>query len=164
MFTSVFSHKRAGRALSACMVLFTAVFVFSTVSCSQPAESDSGTDASIYGTWTSSYDSYVITSSTVTYDDGGFGYGWTGSLASVSATDSSSGYIYVEYTSVGDAMSSSLEGTYTAVSYKSLGSSSVQMATAYKSGGADSESSLAEAAAEFTIDNGYYTYYGAYSK
>ena len=164
MFTSLFSHKHAGRTLSACMVLLTAAFVFSTVSCSQPAADDSETSASIYGTWTSSYDSYAIASSTVTYNDGGYGYGWTGSLESIKETDSTSGYIYVKYTTVGDSMFPSLVDKYIAVSYTSLGSSSVQMANAYKTGGATGESTLAEAAAEFTIDNGYYTYYGAYSK
>ena len=146
------------------MVLLTAAFVFSAVSCSQPAADDSETSASIYGTWTASTDSYAIASSTVTYNDGGYGYGWTGSLASVSATDSSSGYIYVKYTSVGDSLSPTFVGTYTAVSYKSLGTSSVQMSNAYKSGGSDHESTLAGAVAEFTIANGYYAYYGAYSK
>jgi hypothetical protein len=162
MFTSLLSHKKTGKTLAAFMVLLTTAFVFSTLSCKQTT--DNSDDASIYGTWTSSYDSYVITSSTVTYNDGGYGYGWTGSLASVSAMDSTSGYVYIQYTSVGKGLSSSLVGKYNAFAYKNLGSSAVQMANAYKSGGAESESSLSAAVTEFTISNGYYSYFGSYTK
>jgi hypothetical protein len=174
MFTSRFSHKHAGRALAAFMVLLTAAFVFSTVSCKQATDpdSDSGTSvASVTGSenfigkWTStSSDYYEITSSAVTYYDGGYGYNWAGTPAGKYEINSTSGYIYVKYTSVGTGMSSSLVNTYIAVSYTSLGSSSAQMSTAYKSDGAVSESTLSAAVTEFTIANGYYTYYGAYSK
>lgn len=164
MFTSHFSHKNAGRAVSAFLVLLTAAFVVTTLSCKQPTD-DTSSNGSIYGTWSSTYDGYTVTTSTVTYDDkSGYGYGWAGSLEGVSETDSASGYLYVKYTSVGSGMSSSLTGTYIAVSYKSLGTSSVQMATAYKSDGAASESTLDAAKSEYTIDNGYYSYYGSYTK
>jgi hypothetical protein len=164
MFTSLFSHKRTGRAVSAFLVLLGAAFVFSTLSCRQPTD-DTTTGGSIYGTWSSTSDGYTVTTSTVTYDDrSGYGYGWTGSLEGVSETDSASGYLYVKYTSVGSSMSPSLVNSFIAVSYKSLGASSVQMATAYKSDGTASESTLDAAKSKYTIDNGYYSYYGSYTK
>ena len=155
------------------MVLLGAAFVFGTLSCKQPTETETETTVivvepvtssdSFIGTWTST-DSYAITSSSVTYYDGGYGYDWIGTPVGKYETSSSSGYIYVEYTSVGSGMDSSLVGTYIAVSYKNLSASStVQMATAYKSDGAGSESTLSAAVTEFTIDNGYYSYYGSYS-
>lgn len=172
MFTSIFSHKRAGRAVSAFMVLLGAAFVFGTLSCKQATDSETETTVqtitgseSFIGTWTSSYnDSYAITSSSVTYYDGGYGYDWVGTPVGKYEISSTSGYIYVEYTSVCSGMDSSLDGTYIAVSYKNLSAStSAQMATAYKSGGAGSESTLSAAVTEFTIDNGYYSSYGSYS-
>jgi hypothetical protein len=172
MSSSIFSHKYAGRIVPVCVLLLTSAFIFSTVSCKQATDSETETTVqtvtgseTFIGKWSSTYsDYYNITSASVVYYDGGYGYSWEGSPAGKKETGSTSGYIYVKYTSVGDLMSSSLVGTYTAVSYKSLGNSSVQMATAYKSGGASSESTLDKAAAEYTISNGYYSYYGAYSK
>ncbi len=159
------------------MVLLGAAFVFGTLSCKQATDSETVKETTVIvvepvtssdsfiGTWTSSYnDSYAITSSSVIYYDGGYNYDWVGTPVGKYETSSTSGYIYVEYTSVGSAMDSSLVGTYIAVSYKSLSAStSAQMATAYKSDGADSESTLSAAVTEFTIDNGYYSYYGSYS-
>lgn len=158
------------------MVLLGAAFVFGTLSCKQATDPETVKETTVIvvepvtdsegfiGTWTSGYDSYTITSSTVTYNDGGYGYEWTGTPVGKYEMSSTSGYIYVKYTSVGSAMDSSLVGTYIAVSYKSLESSAVLMANAYKSDGVSSESTLSAAVTEFTVDNGYYSYYGSYSK
>lgn len=157
------------------MVLLTAAFVLSTVSCKQSTDSaaetlpDGVTAVSagdgIIGTWSSAYsDSYAITTSTVTYSDGGYGYDWAGTVAGKYEIDSTSGYVYIKYTKVGTGLSSSLVGSYNAFAYKNLGTSSAQMATAYKSDGVASESSLSAAVTEFTISNGYYSYFGSYTK
>ena len=104
----------------------------------------------LLGTWMSQYnDGYTITKTTVTYDDGGYGYGWEAELADV--TDS---YIYVK----------KADEEFVAISYKDLTSASCSMATAYKEGGKASTKTLEEAKTEFTVENGYFGYYGEYIK
>src|SRR5574344_471794 len=173
MFTSLSSRNSTAKS-----VLFFALataFIIGTASCRQPTH-DSSSDLpsgvtalaatdSIVGTWTSTYkDYYTVSASNFEYYDGGYGYDWKGTPAGKSETDSTSGYVYIKYTSVGTSLDSSLIGKYIAISYSGLTASSAKMATAYKKSGVTSEPSLSEAVKEFTIDNGYYSSYGAYSK
>lgn len=96
----------------------------------------------ISGTWKSQYnDGYTINTSSVVYDDGGYGFGWTRTIAEISDK-----YIYLVDTN----------NKYYAVSCK--------FANAYKAGGKTSADSLLEAKTEFTIENGYFGLYGTYSK
>ena len=55
-----------------------AMFVGVFVSCSEPKS------ASIFGEWKSPYgDGYSISETTVVYDDGGYGYGYTGKIEEI---------------------------------------------------------------------------------
>ena len=174
MFTSLFSHKHAVRTLSACMVLLTAAFVFSTVSCSQPAAVDPDTSASIYGTWISSYSEYfVIDSGSMTLTNY---YGSTGASAAcyagsdivINKTSDTAGIIYIKYTRALDFSSNSYSesaadvGKWYAVSYKELTSSSVSFSAAF--GRVSSEDTLEDAESEFTIANGYFSFYSECTK
>ena len=171
MKKSIFSRAK----LAGLLVLFAIGFVFAGCK-NAPEDAPSGSDTTqqqtpsgdetqssetnpsqentfinaLLGTWMSQYkDGYTITKTTVTYDDGGYGYGWKAELADV--TDS---YIYVK--KAADA--------FVAISYKDLTSASCSMATAYKEGGKASTKTLEEAKTEFTVENGYFGYYGEYIK
>lgn len=103
----------------------------------------------ISGTWKSQYnDVYKINTSSVVYDDGGYGFGWTRTIAEISDK-----YIYLVE-----------NNKYYAVSYKDWDAVSCKFANAYKAGGKTSADSLLEAKTEFTIENGYFDLYGTYSK
>lgn len=103
----------------------------------------------ISGTWKSQYnDGYTINTSSVVYDDGGYGFGWTRTIAEISDK-----YIYLVE-----------NNKYYAVSYKDCDAVSCKFANAYKAGGKTSADSLLEAKTEFTIENGYFDLYGTYSK
>ena len=103
----------------------------------------------ISGTWKSQYnDGYTINTSSVVYDDGGYDFGWTRTIAEISDK-----YIYLVE-----------NNKYYAVSYKDWNAVSCKFANAYKAGGKTSVDSLLEAKTEFTIENGYFGLYGTYSK
>ena len=103
----------------------------------------------ISGTWKSQYnDIYTINTNSVVYDDGGYGFGWTRTIAEISDK-----YIYLVE-----------NNKYYAVSYKDWDAVSCKFANAYKAGGKTSADSLLEAKTEFTIENGYFDLYGTYSK
>ncbi|MCR4580315.1 MAG: hypothetical protein K5681_08210 [Treponema sp.] len=113
------------------------------VGCNEPEE------ASVYGTWASEYnDGYEISESTIVYDDGGYGYGWEGTIEEVADS-----YIYY-----------SISGKYFALAYKDLTTSSCKFSNAYKTDGLSYTDTLDEAKTEFTVDNGYYSYFGEYAK
>ncbi len=104
----------------------------------------------ISGNWRSQYnDGYRIDTSSVVYDDGGYGYGWTRTIAEISDK-----YIYLVDSN----------NRYYAVSYKDWNAVSCKFADAYKAGGKSFANSLLEAKLEFTIENGYFGRYGTYSK
>lgn len=103
----------------------------------------------ISGNWRSQYDGYRIDTSSVVYDDGGYGYGWTRTIVEVSDK-----YIYLIDS----------DNRYYAVSYKNNNVVSCQFSNAYKEGGRSYANSLLEAKLEFTIENGYYARYGTYQK
>ncbi len=168
MKKSIFSRAK----LAGLLVLFVCTWTFFAGCKNAPEDAQSGSDTiqqktpsgddtqkpsqedtyitALLGTWKSAYnDDYTITKTTVTYDDGGYGYGWEAELADV--TDS---YIYVK--KAADA--------FVAISYKDLTSASCSMATAYKEGGKASTKTLEEAKTEFTVENGYFGYYGEYIK
>ena len=106
--------------------------------------------SSILGTWISQFnDGYTVTTNKVIYDDGGYGFGWEADLVEVTAE-----YIY--------AKKSAEE--YIAISYKDLNAEACSFSNAYKAGGKTSTKTLEEAKTEFTIENGYYGYYGEYVK
>ena len=128
------------------LVIVFAMFVGVFVSCSEPKS------ASIYGEWQSpSGDGYSISETTVVYDDGGWGLGYTGAIEEITND-------YIFY---------SLENKtkFNAICYKNLTENSCELSGAYKeeaAGGKKYCNSLEDAKKEFTVENGYYTYFGEY--
>lgn len=106
-------------------------------------------EATLVGTWESQYgDGYVISKTTITYDDGGYGFGWSGTIEEIADS-----YIYY-----------SKDGAFSAVAYKNLTDSSCSFSNAYKQDGKTSEASLKDAKKEFTVENGYFSYYSECAK
>lgn len=107
-------------------------------------------EASLVGKWTSAYgDGYIITENKLTYDDGGYGFGWEADIAEISDD-----YIYVKYSS----------GKYFCVAYKGLTETTCSFSNAYKASGKTDCETLDEAKSEFTIENEYFAYYSECSK
>lgn len=123
-----------------------AMFVGVFVSCSEPKS------ASIYGEWQSpDGDGYSISETTVVYDDGGWGFGYTGIIEEITND-------YIFY---------SLENKtkFYAICYKNLTENSCDFSNAYKdedAGGKAYCDSLEDAKKEFTIENEYYGIFGEY--
>ncbi len=120
-----------------------AMFVGVFVSCSEPKT------ASIYGEWQSPYgDGYSISETTVVYDDGGYGLGYTGAIEEIT-----NDYIYY---------SLETKTRFYAICYKNLTEISCEFSNAYKAGGKTYCNSLEDAKNEFTVENGYYGYFAEY--
>lgn len=105
-------------------------------------------DATIFGTWQSPYDSYIITETTITYDDGGYGLGWSDNIKKIQ-----NDFIYHQNDS----------GEIKASHFKNLSHFAVRLTTCYRVDGVKCYT-LEEAISEFTIENGYFEYYGEYEK
>ena len=128
------------------LVIAFAMFVGVFVSCSEPKS------ASIFGEWQSPYgDGYSISETTVVYDDGGWGLGFTGAIEEIT-----NDYIYY---------SLETKTRFYAICYKNLTEISCDFSNAYKdedAGGKAYCDSLENAKKEFTIENGYYGIFGEY--
>lgn len=127
------------------LVIAFAMFVGVFVSCTPQAQS-----ASIIGNWKSEWDGYVITEKEITYDDGGHGYGWSGKIEEIKDP-----YIYVSFEQDGKTL-------YRVTAFQNVTDVSANIANAYKAGGKEYCTTLEEAKEEFTIDNGYFGYFGEY--
>jgi hypothetical protein len=121
-----------------------AIFLGLFVSCTPQAQS-----ASIIGNWKSEWDGYVITEKEITYDDGGYGFGWSGKIEEIKEP-----YIYVSFEQDGKTL-------YRVTAFQNVTDVSANIADAYKDGKLTCET-LEEAKTEFTIDNGYFGYFGEY--
>lgn len=123
-----------------------AVFVGVFVSCSEPKA------ASIYGEWQSPHgDGYSISKTTVVYDDGGWGSGFTGAIEEITND-------YIFY-------SLETKTKFCSICYKNLTETSCEFSNAFKeeaAGGKTYCDSLEDAKKEFTVENEYYTYFGEY--
>lgn len=158
MKNTKFSFNRAWLVLTA--LLMSALVAVSFTSCKSDDD-----DASIYGTWKSSYGEIYDISTTELKNGGSWGNGYAGNNLTVIESSDSSGYIYIKYTKAMNADWSYSEnapdvGKWYAISYKNLTDDTVSISGAYKSGGATSTETLDEAVSEFTIENGYF---GTYS-
>ena len=182
MFNFISSRKNAGKVLSSFVVLACAAFVLCVASCKEP--DGASAENTVYGTWKSSYSEYFVISSdskTITNYYGSISDStecYAGSDVFISATDDTSGYIYLKYTRAGyDTNSDGYVDTYTtdgtlatdvgkwyAVAYKNLTSASCSFCGAYLATGVTSTDSLDEAKSTFTIDNGYFSYYSECTK
>jgi len=159
------------------LVLFTSFLV---LGCKQEPDEDLGyeLDSRLIGTWTSTYeDSYVITNTRLTYDNG-YGGGYAGTIRAVT-TSGTAGVIIFEYDAdkkpeyqnydsswqpVGDPYPP--PGDFIGVYYQDLTPGvSVKMGTAYVAGGAE-EKTLNAAKKAFTLgkEGDYMGSYGTYSK
>lgn len=121
-----------------------AIFLGLFVSCTPQAQS-----ASIIGNWKSEWDGYVITEKKITYDDGGFGFGWSGTIEEIKEP-----YIYISFEQDGKTL-------YKVIAFKNVTDISANIANAYKDG-KDTCKTLEEAKTDFTINNGYFAYFGEY--
>ena len=122
------------------------MFVGVFVSCSGPKA------ASIFGEWKSPYgDGYSISETVVVYDDGGYGFGYTGKIEEIT-----NNYIFYSLEE---------EKKFYSICYKNLTEISCEFSGAYKeeaAGGKTYCDSLENAKKEFTVENGYYGYFGEY--
>lgn len=121
-----------------------AMFVGIFVSCAPQAQ-----NASIIGNWKSEWDGYVITEKEITYDDGGYGLGWSGKIEEIKDP-----YIYVSFEQDGKTL-------YRVTAFQNVTDVSANIANAYKDGKQTCDS-LEEVKTDFTIDNGYFGYFGEY--
>ena len=83
-------------------------------------------------------------------------------VKSIIWSSDASGIIYGRYTK--NTNYSSVVGKYYAVSFKDLTDTSISISGAYKKDGKIATDSLVEAITEFTINNGYYSFYSSCKK
>ncbi len=125
-------------------------------------------DPSIAGYWKSAYgDGFEIKYESGTwnyyqYDDAAKTISFAGTIASSSAFTDASNYITIEITDTGTW--GKTVGEFLCIHYKELSSNTVKQSTPYKDPGSSTEASAAAAEAEFTVANGYFGYYGDYTR
>ena len=111
----------------------------------------------LLGTWISTYNETYI------YDGINFDAGsYKMKVKSIIWSSDASGIIYGRYTE--NTYSPSVVGKYYAVSFKDLTDTSISISGAYKKDGKIATDSLVEAITEFTINNGYYSFYSSCKK
>lgn len=119
----------------------------------------------IIGDWVDNTGAHYETTQNA-FDNHGTGYqSYAGNNLVVQKISDTSGTIFIKLTRAADAnwqytTTAPDVGKWYAISYKNLGTSSVKISGAYKSGGKTACDTLAEAVKEFTILNGYF---GTYS-
>ncbi len=149
-----------GAALAACLVLLSGCDL-----------ATSSTEGALTGYWKSTFgDGFELSGDTlegfryVQYNDADRNIAFAGSVVNNPDFNNSTGYIIILIT--GPVAWDITEGSYYAVHWKNLSGSVVASASAFKYGGAHNNGmeTLAEALAEYTVENGYYGYYGEYEK
>jgi len=147
-------------ALAACLVLLSGCEL-----------ATSSADGALTGYWKStSGDGFELSGNTlegfryVQYDDADRNVSFAGIVANRPNFDASNGYIIVLVTEPGSWGKTA--GSYYAIHWKNLSGSLVAAASAYKVGGAHNKGmeTLAEALAEYTVENGYYGLHGEYEQ
>lgn len=158
MKNTKFSFNRAWLVLTA--LLMSALVAVSFTSCKSDDD-----DASIYGTWKSSYGEIYDISTTELKNGGSWGNCYAGNNLTVRKISDSAGIVYIKYTrsiiygSTDYSENAPDVGNWYAISYKNLTDDTISISGAYKYGGATSTESLDEAVSEFTIENGYFGKY-----
>jgi hypothetical protein len=119
--------------------------------------------AAIIGNWTSQYnDGYNINKNSFVYDDGGYGYGYSGTIKEFVEFNSTSGIIYFEYDTPTE-----VAGKFNAIYYKNLTAATVEMGTASNADYSNpAVATLEEAKQTFTRETvgTYVTMWGTYTK
>lgn len=134
------------------------VFLFiAIISCNKNPYND---NSRLLGTW----ENPKYSGETYIYD--GITFTSSGSykmkVKSIIWSSDASGIIYGRYTE--NTYDSSVVGKYYAVSFKDLTYNNISISGAYKSDGKTGTDSLVEAITEFTINNGYYSFYSSCKK
>ena len=143
--------------VSVIFVLLTVIFA----GCSTDSEDDTnhpGTlPSGLIGQWVSDFgDSFEITGAGVTvtlkYDDGGFGFGYSGGIEFISNFDSRSGVIIIKYT---DNVNNDKPNPFHAVYYLAFAGKTIEFNNTRNSAewGDDNTTSLSEAIEKFTRGN-----------
>ena len=97
------------------------------------------------------------------YDDASKTVSFAGDIVNSPSLTASSGYLILKITDGGTW--GKTVGAYYAVHWKEFTGDTVKQAAAYKGGGSNNGMPTAEAAAaEYTVENGYYTIYGDYQR
>ena len=170
-------------------VTFVAILVLA--GCKQP---DTSTVASLYGTWVDSYNSYYKITATTFENYGDTYESYAGNALTVVEDTEDSGRIFIKYTKSYESTNTKPTGddaetwTYSpanpawgtaeswyrysttapdvgkwyAISYKDLTANSIKISGA--AGTKTSCDTLEEAKTEFTVDNGYFSYYSSCAK
>ena len=111
----------------------------------------------LLGTWISTYNETYI------YDGINFDAGsYKMKVKSIIWSSDASGIIYGRY--ITNSFYTNVVGKYYAVSFKDLTDTSISISGAYKKDGKIATDSLVEAITEFTINNGYYSFYSSCKK
>lgn len=133
------------------------VFLFiAIISCNKNPYND---NSRLLGTWENKQPNYT---ETYIYDGINFDAGsYKMKVKSIIWSSDASGIIYGKYTE--NTYSPSVVGKYYAVSFKDLTDTSISISGAFK-GGKMAADSLVEAITEFTINNGYYSFYSSCKK
>lgn len=134
------------------------VFLFiAIISCNKNPYND---NSRLLGTWENKQPNFT---ETYIYDGINFDAGsYKMKVKSIIWSSDASGIIYGRYTE--NTYDSSVVGKYYAVSFKDLTDTSISISGAYKEKGKIATDSLVEAITEFTINNGYYSFYSSCKK
>lgn len=145
--------KKFGK-IHTCSLLLVFLFI-AIISCDKNPYND---NSRLLGTW----ENPTYKDETYIYDGINFDAGsYKMKVKSIIWSSDASGIIYGRYTK--NTNDSSVVGKYYAVSFKDLTYSSVSISGAYKNGKMAADS-LVEAITEFTINNGYYSFYSSCKK
>ncbi len=149
-----------GAALAACLVFLSGCDL-----------ATSSTESSLVGYWMSAYgDGFELSGNSlegfqyVQYDDADRNISFAGTVANTPDYYADSDYLIILVTNPGTWGKN--KGTYVAIHWKNLSGSLVASASAYKTGGDHNNGmeTLNDALDEYTVDNGYYGYYGEYER
>lgn len=145
--------KKIGK-IHTCSLLVVFLFI-AIISCNKNPYND---NSRLLGTW----ENPTYKDETYIYDGINFDAGsYKMKVKSIIWSSDASGIIYGRYTK--NTNDSSVVGKYYAVSFKDLTDTSILISGAYKDGKMSADT-LIEAITEFTINNGYYSFYSSCKK
>lgn len=139
-----------------CSLLVVFLFI-AIISCNKNPYND---NSRLLGTWENKQPNFT---ETYIYDGINFDAGsYKMKVKSIIWSSDASGIIYGRY--ITNSFYTNVVGKYYAVSFKDLTDTSILISGAYKEKGKIATDSLVEAITEFTINNGYYSFYSSCKK